>query len=53
MIAQHAHRRVAVKKLNMLQWDCVSVPVQAKTKRLQKISPLLVFWSVGLGIKFL
>ncbi len=32
--------------------DGVSVPVQAKTKRLQKISPLLVFWPVGLGMKF-
>jgi hypothetical protein len=29
------------------------MPIQAKTKRLQKISPLLVFWSVGLGMKFL
>ncbi len=37
------------------QWDGVRVPVQAQTKRLQKIPPPppLVFWSVGLGMKFL
>ncbi len=41
------------QSLNLLQWDGVSMPVQAKTKRLQKIFPFLVFWSVCLGMKFL
>jgi hypothetical protein len=39
--------------LYRFEWDGVSMPVQAKTKRLQKIFPLLVFWSVGLGMIFL
>jgi hypothetical protein len=47
-----------ISNLNLItnssnKWDGVSVPVQPKTKRLQKISPLLAFWSVGLGMKFL
>jgi hypothetical protein len=30
------------------EWDDISVPVQAKTKREQKIYPLLVFFALGL-----